>query len=283
MWVLTPQLPGELDLSLDAALTYANGTSVYTLSHVERAAIHAVYLLYDTLLGQPDPGLRPVALDTARPFLASAYDQVQIGARLAGLRAHLLASTDSCPYCGFGEPRELDHYLPRSAYGELAIYPSNLVPSCGPCNNAKRTIVPGQGAAYGPGLIHAYYQILPDQDFLEVEITFEDGALEARFRIEPAGIDPDLAAQLQFQLDRLKLNERYPKQINKYLSEQRAAVLMFHEHGPEVFSDFLRRSSASLVGSYGRNDWRVALLRALAANDAFCAAPELYLGSITAI
>src|SRR4051812_31560025 len=102
MWVLTPQLPGELDQSLDTALTYANGISVYALSQVERAAIHAVYQLYDALLGQPDPGLRPGALDAARPFLASAYDQVQVGARLASLRAHLLASTDSCPYCGFG-------------------------------------------------------------------------------------------------------------------------------------------------------------------------------------
>src|SRR3546814_13583997 len=81
-------------------------------------------------------------------------------------RSVLLASTDACPYCGFGEPRDLDHYLPRSGYGELAIYPNNLVPSCSPCNNAKRTVVPGQGAAHGPGLIHAYFQALSDPDFL---------------------------------------------------------------------------------------------------------------------
>src|SRR3546814_10043232 len=89
---------------------------------------------------------------------------------------------------------------------------------------------------------------------------------------------PALAAKLQFQLDRLKLNERYGKQINKYLSEQRAAVLMFHEQGSELLSEFLRRSSVSQASSFGRNDWRVALLRALSADEAFCAAPELYLG-----
>lgn len=278
MWVLAPQALDALDDALNTALTYTNGTAIYTLSDAERAAIHAVYQLYDAMLGQPDTGLRPAALDMARPYLETAYNQVQIGARLAHLRARLLASTDSCPYCGFGEPRDLDHYLPRSIYGELAIYPNNLIPSCSPCNNAKRTVVPGQGAAHGPGLIHAYFQALPDQEFLVAEIDFDGGALEVSFHIDGTAIDPALAVKLQYQLVRLKLNERYGKQINKYLSEQRAAVLMFHEHGPEVFSNFLQRSSEYLVGSYGRNDWRAALLRALAADEAFCAAPELYLG-----
>src|SRR3546814_7917320 len=123
----------------------------------------------------------------------------------------------------------------------------------------------------GAGMILAYFQALPDQDFRVEEIDFGGGALEVSFHVD-AGIDPALAAKLQFQLDRLKLNERYGKQINKYLSEQRAAVLMFHEQGSELLSEFLRRSSVSQASSFGRNDWRVALLRALAADDAFCAA-----------
>src|SRR3546814_2419046 len=116
MWVLAPQALEALDDALDTALTYANGAAIYGLSDAERAAIHAVYQLYDAMLGQPDAGLRPGALDVARPYLAAAYDQVQIGGRLASLRARLLASTDACPYCGFGEPRDLDHYLPRSGH-----------------------------------------------------------------------------------------------------------------------------------------------------------------------
>lgn len=278
MWILAPQTPGELDASLDTALTLANGVPVYALTAVERAAVHAVYQLYDALAGQPDANLRPPALDLARPALEAAYGQVQIGGRLAGLRARLLASTDSCPYCGFGEVRDLDHYLPRSVYGELSIYPNNLVPSCGPCNNAKRTVVPGMGPAHGPGLIHAYFQPLPDQDFLRAAVSFVDGALEVEFHVDGAGMDPDLAAKLQFQLDRLKLNERYRKQINKFLSEQRTAMLMFNALGAGLFGDYLVRSANALSDSYGRNDWRVALLRALSADAAFCAAPGLYLG-----
>jgi hypothetical protein len=269
---------GDLNKTLDTALTYANGQPVYLLSAAERAAIHAVYDLYDALLGQPPADLRPDELENIRPYLGAAYDQVQIGGRLAKLRAHLLASTDACPYCGFGEPRELDHYLPRSVYGELAIYPNNLVPSCGPCNNAKRTVVPGHGPAHGPGLIHAYFQTLPDQDFLKADVIFANGALEVSFRVDVTTLAVGLAAKLQFQLDRLKLNERYPKQVNKFLSEQRTAMLMLKELGSNLLSEYLLRSAHSLSASYGRNDWRVALLRALSADAAFCAEPELYLG-----
>ncbi|MEO7178771.1 MAG: HNH endonuclease signature motif containing protein [Allosphingosinicella sp.] len=280
MWLLDAQGLGNLDADLTAALTYVNGNPVYALSAAERAAIHVVYDLYEAMLGQPAPGLTPVALDAARPFMHDAYDQVQIGGRLKDLRARLLASTQACPYCGFGEVKDLDHYLPRSTYGELAIHPRNLVPSCGPCNNAKRTVYPGMPAARGPGLIHAYFQSLPDEDFLHADTELAgDGTLTVTFRVDNPGMDPALTAKLQFQLTRLKLNARYRAQVNKYLSEQRTAMLMIHGIGPALFSDFLAKTSEALVASYGRNDWRVALLRTLAADPAFCATPEAYLGA----
>lgn len=279
MWILDNQELGDLDADLAAALTYANGEAIYALTADERAAIHAVYDLYDAMLGQPAPGLIPVGLNAARTFLYEAYNQVQIGKRLAHLRARLLASTQTCPYCGFGEVKDLDHYLPRGTYNELAIYPRNLVPSCSPCNNAKRTVYPGMPAANGPGLIHAYFQPLPDEDFLHADIIFgADGTLSVTFRIDNPGIDPVLVGKLQFQLDRLKLNERYRAQVNKYLSEQRTGMLMIHSTSAELFREYLEKSSVALVATYGRNDWRVALLRNLAANPDFCLTPERYLG-----
>jgi 5-methylcytosine-specific restriction endonuclease McrA len=145
MWTLTAQVLDGLDETLNTALTLRDGTPVYVLTPLERAAIHSVYQLYEQMAGQLQTAHLPVALAAARPRLYDAYDQVQIGGRLASFRSSLLASTTSCPYCGFGELKDLDHYLPRSIFGELAIYPNNLIPSCGPCNNAKRKIVPGQG------------------------------------------------------------------------------------------------------------------------------------------
>lgn len=276
MWTLSPQSLDAVDDSLRRALTYVNETPVYALNPAEWAAIKLVYQLYEHLGGQPHVDLRPAALDAARPYLHAAYDQVQIGGRLVAYRNHLLASTDACPYCGFGELKDLDHYLPRSTYGELSIYPNNLIPSCGPCNNAKRTVIPG-GAA-DPGLIHPYFQVLPDLDFLMADVTFEGGSLLVQYRIDPTMLAPDLAAKLQFQLVRLKLNQRYTAQINKFVSEQRTGILMLRDLGADKVREFLQRNATSLAKSFHRNDWRAALMRALADVPAFCAAPADYLG-----
>ncbi len=279
MWTLALPDVDDVDAQLTTALTYVDGVPVYALSPVERAAVLTVYQTYDALLGQPNASLRPAALAACREFIREGYGQVQISGRLAALRASLLASTDVCPYCGFGEPTELDHYLPKTQYHELAIYPRNLIPSCGPCNNAKRTIVPG--LTPGPGLIHAYFQELPDAVFMRADVGFAGGALDVTFRIEAAVLTPVLAEMLQFQLVRLKLNDRYPRQINKFLSEQRTGMLLFKEPGlpADALSIYLRRSAASLAETFGRNDWRPALMEALAANDLFCAAPQGYLGA----
>jgi hypothetical protein len=275
MWTLS--LPGvaQANEQLTTALIRADGQLVYALSAAERAAVLAVYTAYDALLGRPDGTLLPAVLDQCRPYIRDAYGQVQIGGRLASLRASLLASVDTCPYCGFGEPNQLDHYLPRMTYGELAIYPRNLIPSCGPCNNAKRTVLPGIGP--GAGFIHAYLQDLPNSTFLRANISFVDSVLEVTFQIDDAHVPEQLAEMLDYQLVRLKLNERYPRQINKFLSEQRTAILMFREMGLELGS-FFARSAASLAASFGRNDWRVALLDGLASHEEFCADPGLYLG-----
>lgn len=280
MWLMLPLEDVDAEAALDAALTYANGTFVYELSAVERAAILDVYALYDAMLGQPHPDLRPAATAAAREFVGAGYNQIQIKGRLEKLRERLLSSADTCPYCGFGEVRELDHYLPKADYGELAIYPKNLVPSCSSCNNAKRRVVPGAGAAHGPGLIHPYFEPLADVDFLLAEVTLSGAALEVTYHIDSTQV-PAVADKLQFQLDRLKLNERYQKQINKFLNEQRTAILMFNEMDPALLSDFLRRSATSLSRSFGRNDWRPVLIRALSDNEAFCADPGLYLGALS--
>lgn len=276
MWVLPAQSLDEIDQNLDRALTLVSGVPVHQLTPAERAAIHAVYQVYEQTLGQPHPALQPACLAPIRLRLHDAYDQVQVGGRLAGYRSLLLATANHCPYCGFGEVKDLDHYLPRSLYGELAIYPNNLIPSCNPCNNAKRTVVPGTAAS--PGLIHAYFQNLPDVDFLVADVSLPGGGLDVSYRIDPALIDPVLATKLQYQLDRLKLNERYVKQINKFVNEQRAAILMFDGLGPGLLAAYLEKNAQSLAASFHRNDWRAALFRALAANPVFCDDPHAYLG-----
>jgi hypothetical protein len=279
VWTLPLPSVAEVDAQLTAALTYANGDPVYLLSAAERIAVRVVYHAYDALLGQPDPSLMPPALIACREYIGSGYSQVQIGGRLAELRATILAIADICPYCGFGEPTQLDHFLPKADFDELAIYPRNLIPSCGPCNNAKRSVVPGLGG--GPGLIHPYFQGLPDLPFLRADVSFVAGTLDVTFNIDAGLLAPALASILQYQLVRLKLHERYIRQVNKFLFEQRTAILMLNEIGPVpiVLQQYFARAATSLTGVFGRNDWRVALVNTLATHVEFCANPTHYLGA----
>lgn len=273
----------DVDDQLTAALTDANENVIYDISAAERAALMAVYQAYDALHGQPNAVLTPAVLAVCRPHLAQAYDQVQIGRRLASLRADLLGSTEVCPYCGFGEPTQLDHFLPKINYGEIAIYPRNLVPCCGPCNNSKRTVQPGIGQG---SFIHPYFEPLPATIFLDAAVQFDaEGALDVTFNIVEGSVEEPLLSMLRYQLVRLKLNDRYPKQINKFLSEQRVAILMVHEtgEGPGPVAEYFTRSAVSLSQIFGTNDWRVALVRALSQTDVFCADPGSYLGQRGAV
>jgi len=55
---------------------------------------------------------------------------------------------------------------------------------------------------------------------------------------------------------------------------------MFKELGlTEALTNYLLRSATSLTENFGHNDRRPTLLEALAANAAFCAAPQDYLGT----
>ena len=42
-----------------------------------------------------------------------------------------------CPFCGYCDVDQLDHYLPKSKYPLLTVLPINLVPSCPYCNGGK--------------------------------------------------------------------------------------------------------------------------------------------------
>ncbi|WP_027035201.1 HNH endonuclease [Mesorhizobium ciceri] len=268
MWLLDKPSVRSVRKQLDTALTLVNGDAVYALSAAERTAIAAAYTLYDREQGRAHADLLTCGLTTpCLTALYRAYNEVQKGGRLKGLRRSLLDSAETCPLCGFAEPTQLDHFLPRDQYRGLSIYPRNLVPACGSCNNVKRTHV----GAGDDELVHAYFDELPDEDFLVADITMTGTALVATFIINPVGIDPVLAARLQFQLERMQLNQRYPKQINIFLFGQRTGMLqVYAAGGGTALRAFLVAAAADLDRDFEKHDWRAALMRGLADCNAFC-------------
>ncbi len=49
--------------------------------------------------------------------------------------ALMSAADEKCPFCGgIGQPKNLDHYLPKAHFPQFSIVPVNLIPSCRDCN-----------------------------------------------------------------------------------------------------------------------------------------------------
>lgn len=274
MWKVKLPDTGDINAQLDAALIHKDGTKVHDLTAAERAAVHALYADYDQRLGEPDPALKPMVLAGCADALHDAYSQVQKGQRLQWLRDALLSSVIECPLCGYGDATTLDHHLPKDDYRALAIDPRNLVPSCQPCNRAKGTLPP----IAGQGLIHAYFQPLPAVTYLVANVTYAAGSLTVIFAIDGTSLTQPLADRLAFQLDRLKLTQRYPDAINLFLFAQKTAFRLFKGKPNErdLLRQFLLDSAAAQDADVGLNHWRAAILRGLAACDQFLDDPWTY-------
>lgn len=243
----------------------------HDLSDDESEQLSAVYDVYDNGLGRPQAVLEATSLGGAlEQLIHDAYGQVQENRRLSDLRSRLKQAAVRCPYCGIGGPTELDHHLPRSKYKSLAVYSRNLVPTCHECNNKKRTAA---NAAVAEQFVHAYFDPLPNERFLQAQIATVDGALIFSFHIvQTANLTNELFQRLEMQFERLALTRRYKDEINVFLNGH--AVGLDMAYGADQSSDraqqYLLKNAARATTDHHLNDWRVAVFHALAENYEFC-------------
>ena len=88
--------------------------------------------------------------------LADAYDCVLVRGAGRPIYDRLKAGAKfrRCPLCGARDVKTLDHYLSKSEFPELAVFPANLVPSCSDCNKTKLVHAPG---AHIDQTFHPYF------------------------------------------------------------------------------------------------------------------------------
>jgi len=243
----------------------------HTITEDEITAILAIYDRYDRDLGISSEYLKgsrlPVSLIDA---LEAAYDKTQENRKLYALRERLFQNVSLCPICGISPPVELDHFLPQSEFKTLAIYARNLVPLCHACNHTKLAGF-GEIGDEDSRFIHAYFDILPDEQFLHARIDILGGGLVVEFSIAPQAAIPDgYARRLTKQMETLGLNERYEQEINTYLSSH-AVTLHLHNvnGGQNAICKFLKIQARYEQDLFYRNHWRPTLLSALARHDGF--------------
>lgn len=109
--------------------------------------------------------------------------------------------------------------------------------------------------------------------FLSADVEIGPKSMQVKFKIDKSeGMSGELYARLAQHLKDFRLNERYPAQVNVFLSEQKPGLeFAFEVGGENGVRRLLDRSRLAMRQTFGANDWREALLRALASSDLFCA------------
>lgn len=193
---------------------------------------------------------------------------------MAALRGDLLKrdAVARCPSCGISESSTLDHYLPKENYPEFSIFPKNLVPSCGVCNNRKRDRILVDGTDVRM-FLHPCYDTIPDTEFLTVRTRMEADALILSYRLtRPAGMPPRTFRHLRSHFTELNLADRYRRMGLDHLGEQYPSLRRaYGAVGDAVrVSEKLTETAGDIEEVRGPNYWLSKLYRALATNAEFC-------------
>lgn len=193
---------------------------------------------------------------------------------LATLRSEILGgiSVVRCPFCGIGESSTIDHYLPKEIYPEFSIYSKNLVPSCGYCNNRKRTQILEAGTDIRM-FLHPYYDRIPTLDFLSLRVKMEDDALILTFRVtRPQGMKKRVFSHIDNHFRSLGLADRYRKMSFDHLGGWYPALRRAYGQQANAMrvSKKLLEMARDSEEARGPNFWHTKLYLALSSCKEFC-------------
>lgn len=268
MWNL--KRPDISDARTHLDTLFPDGTATSVVGPAQKEAVEQLYKEYEQAQGRPDPAWFKAGLTKqVSEAILDAYGEVSDTGKLKALRSALKLLASECPYCGFGEIKDLDHHLQKAHFNCFSIFPLNLVPACSKCNGHKPRKPRSDPNKHH---LHAYLEDVSKHRFLVADVKLSKSAMSVTFKIKhSAGMSAELNDRLNQHLKDFHLNDRYPAQVNIFLSEQKTAIAFVHEVGGAMgVRKFLERSAKADEKTFGTNDWRVALLFALAQCKPFC-------------
>ena len=176
-------------------------------------------------------------------------------------------SQGRCPLCVQRTVATLDHHLPKAHYPVFMVTPTNLVPVCIDCNNAKRSSYPQTEEDV---FLHPYYDDLDGERWLVANVV-ETAPAATLFRVvAPDTWNPTLAARVQNYFQMLELHVLYGSEAAEELANIRHELEMVYEvGGMETVRNHLRTREQSCAANY-LNGWRTAAYNAWASSEWFC-------------
>jgi 5-methylcytosine-specific restriction endonuclease McrA len=179
------------------------------------------------------------------------------------------APLGKCPFCGFGHASTLDHYLPKTKYPQLSVFPLNLVPSCKDCNAGKSIATASVAEEQS---LHPYFdhQNFINDQWLYAKLIPPAPAI-VHFFVKPPEHWSDISkARVQSHFNGFKLASRYSVEASNELASLRGTLAYYWEFSGlnGVTQDLKGRIQS--YQSLHRNSWQTAMYQALIASDWYC-------------
>lgn len=185
------------------------------------------------------------------------YDKIRLGAGL------------TCPQCGVGRVRNLDHYLPISHAPELSVVPANLIPVCGDCNFEKRNKIP---ASLTECVFNPYFDDWSAHLLLQADLVLAPEPV-IHFRIDqPAGCPPAIFQRAKATFKAFNFKESLSVAAGGMMKDVKTNCQQFGILNEPVRSDAVRRYLQNQYDSHLAeypNGWRTAMYGAYLRSAAF--------------
>lgn len=252
MWILKKPSLQDAKADIKKLLQTCRG-----LEEKDKEKLEILYEEYDVGKGNVT-GAQLSTLEDKKKTIESQYYKLSYKKgeeqSLTYIRRELMTPVRRCPYCSIGPPQHLDHYMPKSLYGQLAICRLNLVPLCGTCNNKK---LDDEYNKY----VHPYYQEFPKTPFLIAKCRVVAGKVVVNFDLDRAILDDDvLFRKVHHQVAIIDLNNRLEKEVGEFISQ---CFLGRNNLGSDGLEDYLEELHKECLKRYGINDWRTVVIRGL--------------------
>ncbi len=179
----------------------------------------------------------------------------------------LSAPQNICPYCGIGEVRTLDHYLPKDLFPVFSIYHNNLIPACRDCQSEKLSEYAKDHVSQA---LHPYYDqpLYFTSKWLYAEVNETTWPAVQFNAIPPGELAEPAKRRIESHFIDYRLAERYAVQAGPALSEL-FCILPILQGTPQLLRDHLETTAQGLRNAH-INSWRGALYEALARSDWYC-------------
>jgi hypothetical protein len=169
----------------------------------------------------------------------------------------------ACPYCGGIATGTIDHFLPKDGFPEFTVVPSNLVPSCDPCNRKKTTTTTG---AHPERFLHPYFDVAIDT--LQALLTVADVGKNPTFGLQMGALpNQDLQRIVDFHLRELDVEKR----LVRHAGLRWKGLCRTAHRDPAAFlgglQNFLTTSAGVSENTYGPRNVETVFYRGILASQ----------------